>query len=54
MPYCASFSSIVLVAGLGLKGIILVTYFLTALRDILGSEAEAITAASRILKVSGR
>lgn len=40
--------------GTGLEGHNFGNLFLTALRDILGSEAEAITAASRILKVSGR
>lgn len=40
--------------GTGLEGHNFGNLFLTALRDILGSEAEAILAASHILKVSGR
>ncbi len=40
--------------GTGLEGHNFGNLFLTALRDILGSEAEAIAAASHILKVSGR
>jgi len=40
--------------GTGLEGHNFGNLFLTALRDILGGEVEAIAAASRILKVSGR
>ena len=40
--------------GMGLEGHNFGNLFLTALRDILGSEVEAIAAASHILKVSGR
>lgn len=40
--------------GTGLEGHNFGNLFLTALRDILGSEGEAILAASHILKVSGR
>ncbi len=40
--------------GVGLEGHNFGNLFLTALTDILGSEVEAIKAASRILKVAGR